>query len=173
LLLPAKLKSSWSAAAVGRLAEPTREKERGMKRIFKRSLVAIASVLFLGALPKAQAAGCSTETLRGAYGFFVHATILPAGTPRSILGSFSFDGQGNFTNTLTMNDNGAVIHAMDSGTYTVDADCTGKISTNGGTRTIEIVLVDGGMEFYQLRTDDPHILFQFNAARKQLRNDDL
>jgi hypothetical protein len=142
-----------------------------MKRVFKTSLVAVASVLFLGAVPKAQAAGCSTETLQGAYGFFVHATILPAGTPRSIMGRLSFDGRGNFTNTLTINDNGVVIHATDSGTYTVGADCTGKIFTNGGTRTIEIVLVDGGMEFYQLRTDDPHILFQFSVAKKQLRND--
>jgi hypothetical protein len=143
-----------------------------MKRIIETSLVAIASVLLLGAMPNAQAAGCSTETLQGAYGFFVQAIILPAGTPRSIMGRLSFDGRGNFTNTLTMNDNGVVIHATDSGTYTVGADCTGKIFTNGGTRTIEIVLVAGGMEFYQLRTDDPHILFQFNAAKKQLRHDD-
>jgi hypothetical protein len=142
-----------------------------MRRTFKTLLVPVASVLFLGA-PTAKAEGCSTETLRGAYGFLVHATILPAGTPRSILGRLSFDGRGNFTNTLTINDNGVVTHATDFGTYTVGADCTGKIFTNGGTRTIEIVLVDGGIGFYQLRTDDPHILFQFNAARKQLPNDD-
>jgi hypothetical protein len=143
-----------------------------MKGTFTISLVAVASVLFLGGLPKAKAAACSTETLRGAYGFLVHATVLPAGTPRSILGRFSFDGRGNFTNTLTINDNGVVTHAMDGGTYNVSADCTGKIFTNGGTRTIEIVLVDGGLEFYQLRTDDPHILFHFNVARKQLPSND-
>lgn len=143
-----------------------------MKRTFKTSMVAIASVLFVGALPEAQAAGCSAETLKGAYGSSVQATILPAGTPRSILGRIVFDGQGNFTVTLTQNDNGVVIHVMDAGTYTVSADCTGKIFTNGGTRTIEIVLVDGGKEFYQLRTDDPHILFQFNVSKKQLPNDD-
>jgi len=145
-----------------------------MKRTFHSSLIAVASVLFLGALPKAQAAGCSTVTLRGAYGFLVHATILPplaaspTGTPRSILGRISFDGRGNFTNTITINDNGVVTHSMDSGTYTVNPDCTGKILTNGGTRTIEIVIVDGGKEFYQLRTDDPHILFHFNTAKQQL-----
>jgi hypothetical protein len=98
----------------------------------------------------------------------VHATILPAGTPRSIIGRLSFDGKGKFTNVLTFNDNGTITQSTDSGTYIVSADCTGKIFTNGGTRTIEIVLVDGGKEFYQLRTDDPHILFVFNAAKKQL-----
>ena len=142
-----------------------------MKRSLKISGIA-AGMLFLGALPKAQAASCSTDTLRGAYGFFVHATILPANTPRSIIGRLSFDGKGNFTNILTLNDNGVVIHSTDSGTYTVAPDCTGKIFTNGGTRTIEIVLVDAGKEFYQLRTDDPHILFEFSVAKRQLLGDD-
>jgi hypothetical protein len=100
--------------------------------------------------------------------FFVHATILPAGTPRSIIGRLSFDGKGGFTKVLTLNDNGVVTQLTGSGTYTVSADCTGRIFTNGSTKTIEIVLVDGGKQFYQLRTDDPHILFVFNAAKKQL-----
>ena len=113
-----------------------------MKRTFKTSIVAIASVLFVGAVPEAQAAGCSTETLRGAYGFFVQATILPAGTPRSILGRFVFDGRGNFTVSLTINDNGVVTRPTDFGTYTVSADCTGKIFILGGTGTVEIVLVE-------------------------------
>jgi hypothetical protein len=143
-----------------------------MNRNFKTPLVCASSVLLLGVLPKIQAASCSTNTLRGAYGFFVTATILPAGTPRSILGRFSFDGRGNFANTLTVNDNGTVSHVMDAGTYSVNPDCTGRILTNGGTRTIEIVIVDGGKEFYQLRTDDPHILFLFNSAKQQLPNDE-
>ena len=142
-----------------------------MNRVLKSSLIAVTGMILLGILPRVQAANCSTETLRGGYGFFVQATILPAGTPRSILGRFDFDGRGNFTNTLTFNDNSTVIHATDSGTYAVNADCTGKIFTNVGTKTIEIVIIDGGSGFYQLRTDDPHILFQFNAARKQLPTD--
>jgi len=134
-------------------------------------MMTVVATLLLGVLPRAEAANCSTETLRGGYGFFVEAIILPLGTPRSIMGRFDFDGRGNFTNTVTFNDNSMVVHATDSGTYTINADCTGKIFTNGGTRTIEIVLIDGGSGFYRLRTDDPHILFKFNAARKQLPGD--
>ena len=142
-------------------------------RSVKQAIVWLAffASIFLGPLPSARAeqgSGCSVAALQGGYGFFVHATILPAGTPRAILGRLSFDGKGNFTNTLTFNDNGVVTHATDSGTYTVNPDCTGKIFTNGGSRTIEIVLVDGGKEFYQLRTSDSSILFLFNAAKKQL-----
>ena len=143
-----------------------------MKRVSKMLLFVVCTALFLGPLPKAEAAACSTATLRGGYGFFVQAVIVTTGTRRSILGRLSFDGRGNFTNNLTFNDDGAVTHAMDAGTYIVNPDCTGRLLTNGGTRTVEIVLVDGGKEFYQLRTDDPHILFLFNAAKKQLPNDD-
>jgi hypothetical protein len=138
-----------------------------MKRMINL-LVVFAGMFAAGGVRNAQAAGCSNASLQGGYGFFVHATILPAGTPRSIIGRLSFDGKGKFTNVLTFNDNGVVTQATDFGTYAVSPDCTGKIFTNGGTRTIEIVLVDGGKEFYQLRTDDPHVLFVFNAAKKQL-----
>lgn len=131
------------------------------------SLIVFATIFLMPAVPNAQARDCSNASLQGGYGFFVDAVILPAGTPRAILGRFSFDGNGNFTNTLTINNNGMVMHADDLGTYTVNADCTGKIFTNGGTRTIEIVLVNGGNEFFQLRTDDASILFRFNTAKKQ------
>ena len=49
---------------------------------------------------------------------------------------------------------------------------TGQLITNGGTGVVDLVIVDGGKEFYMLRTDDPHILFGFNVAKKQLPNDD-
>ncbi len=139
------------------------------------SLVVFASIFLVGAVPRLQAGtneGCSNASLQGGYGFFVRATLLPVGTPRAILGRFSFDGNGNFSSTLTFNDNGMVTHANDFGTYNVDTDCTGKIFTNGGTRTIEIVLVDRGKEFYQLRTDDASILFLFNAAKKMFPDDE-
>ena len=114
------------------------------------------------------APGCSNASLRGGYGGFTEALILPARTPRSILHRFVFDGAGHFTIALTFNDNGTVTHATDAGPYTVNADCTGKIVTNGGTGTIETVLVDGGNEFYSLRTDPPSILFQYDVNKKQL-----
>ena len=132
---------------------------------------AVLITICIPGVSNAQGRSCSNATLDGAYGFFVQAAILPAGTPRSILGRFVFDGRGGFVNTLTINDNGNIVQADDNGTYVVNSDCTGKILTNGGTRTIEIVVVAGGKEFYQLRTDPPNILFLFNAAKKQLTGD--
>jgi hypothetical protein len=146
-----------------------------VRRIIMKRMI-ISPVVFTGmfvmvAIPDAKARDCSNASLQGGYGFSVSAIVLPAGTTRVVLGRLSFDGSGNFTNTLTINDNGTVTHATDVGSYTVDADCTAKIVTNGGTRTIEIVLVDAGKEFYQLRTDSSTIVFMFNAAKKQFPDD--
>ena len=110
---------------------------------------------------------CSARSLRGTYGFSVGA-IVPPGTPRAILGRFVFDGNGAWTNTITMNDNGTIRKFDDRGTYTVNSDCTGVLKPQTGAMgTIEIILVDGGKEFYQLRTDPPGIVFLFNSAKKQ------
>jgi hypothetical protein len=138
--------------------------------------MALAAMLALTATQNAMFAeaphdrSCSNVTLRGGYGFFVGAIVLPAGTPRSNLGRMSFDGLGNWSITITTNDNGTVRHVEDSGTYMVDSDCTGKMFSKGGG-VVEFVLVDGGKELYQLRTVDSSILFRFNVAKKQFPDD--
>ena len=111
---------------------------------------------------------CSNASLEGGYGTSA-ATVLPAGGVFAVLGRFSFDGNGNWTLTLTINDNGAVERVNDSGTYTVNADCTGTLFplTPG---TVEIVLVNGGKEFFGLRTAAP--LFVFGANKKQFPDHD-
>jgi spore coat protein U-like protein len=95
-----------------------------MKRTFASS-AALTGVLILWGAPNALAAqdgACSNATLKGAYGFFTGATILPDETPRGTIGRWDFDGLGHFTANLTINDNGTVIHVTDAGTYTVGLD---------------------------------------------------
>jgi hypothetical protein len=140
-----------------------------MKRMLV-SMAAFASMFVAPGVTRAQAGHireCSNALLKGGYGSTVGMLVLPAATPRAVLLRFTFDGNGNFTNTVTLNDNGTVTHAADFGTYEINPDCTGKIFTNGGTRTVEIVLVDGGKEFYSIRTDPPNLVFLFHAAKKQ------
>ena len=136
------------------------------------SLVVFASMFVVGAVPNAQAGQCSNASLKGAYGFLDAHTVVPAGTPFTALGRWNFDGKGNYTSTLTLNDNGTVTHANDFGHYTVNADCTGKIFILGGTGTVEIVLVDGGKEFYELVTNPSSLVASFTAAKKQFPDDD-
>jgi hypothetical protein len=136
------------------------------------SLVVFASMFVVGAVPNAKAQQCSNASLRGAYGFLDSHTVVPAGTPFAALGRWNFDGKGNFTITLTINDNGTVTHVSDSGPYTVNADCTGQIFILGGTGTVEIVLVDGGKEFYELATNPSSLVNSFSVAKKQFPDDD-
>jgi hypothetical protein len=128
--------------------------------------IVVSAVLAVWAAPASQARECSNATLEGAYGFTAGSIILPGGTTRSAIVRWQFDGKGNFTNAITQNNNGNVIHANDSGTYTVNADCSGKIFTDGSTKTLEILVVNGGAEFYSVRTDPPTVIFLFNAAKK-------
>jgi hypothetical protein len=139
---------------------------RMLSRRMPVSILAFAGLLFSGAAVRAQSRTCSNANLTGAYGSTVGMLVLPAGTPRAVLLRFEFDGNGNFTNKLTMNDNGTIIHATDSGTYTINSDCTGTLYTNGGTRTVEILLVDSGNEFYSIRTDPANLVFLFHSAKK-------
>jgi hypothetical protein len=116
--------------------------------------------------------GCSNASLRGGYGIFADEILLPAGTRRSTLARIAFDGAGNYTVALTFDDEGKVTHSTSPGTYVVNPDCTGKLITGGGTGTVEIVLVDGGKEYYQLRTSPATgALYRFNVAKKQLPDD--
>ena len=139
------------------------------------SLVVFASTFVVGAVPALHAeknTDCSNASLQGGYGFSHGETAVPAGTPFAALGRWNFDGKGKFTNTLTINDNGKVTPITDSGTYTVGTDCTGKIFILGGTGTIEIVLVDGGKEFYGIATNPSSIVVLFSVAKKQFPDDD-
>jgi hypothetical protein len=125
-----------------------------------------------GADDRGERRRCSNASLKGGYGFLDGHISVPAGTPFTALGRWNFDGKGNFTNTLTFNDNGTVTHANDFGTYTVNADCTGKIFILGGTGTLEIVLVDWGKEFYELPTNPSSSVTLFSVAKKQFPDDD-
>ncbi|MBV9443066.1 MAG: hypothetical protein JO217_10255 [Acidobacteriaceae bacterium] len=116
---------------------------------------------------------CSNATLKGSYGFVTGGIVVPANTPRGVVGRWNFDGQGNFTiNTLTINNGGTILHLTDAGTYTVNADCTGTILPVIGGGSIDIVIVDNGKEFYQLRTAPENLVLIFSVAKKQFpRND--
>src|SRR5262245_1517960 len=127
-------------------------------KTLKRSiigLVVLTCILLLGAGSKAQGEHqCSNASLRGAYGFYGFGTVVPAKTPRAVIGVFQFDGHGSWTATLTINDNGSLLYPNNTipAPYIVNADCTGALFPSVGGR-VDIVVVDGGREVYQMRTD--------------------
>ncbi len=135
-----------------------------MKRIGMLNLVALTlSTAALQAQPPA-ATTCSNATLKGAYGIIVGGTrpavsvlfglsALP-GTVEQILGVVLqiFDGNGNFTQIDNVKGSlsGITFDRPGSGTYSVNADCTGVQTLNNQGIPFpivnRIVIVDGGKE---------------------------
>jgi len=128
-----------------------------MKRSSIASTFAIAAVAALapGLTPLAKAEGrtCSNATIKGAYartdqGFVTLPNSAPV--PLAGLSLMTFDGNGRWMITGYISVNGA--HppgpATSTGTYTVNADCTGHaepdIAPSGRTGQAFIVIVDGG-----------------------------
>jgi hypothetical protein len=114
-------------------------------------------------------AECSTNTLQGEYGFTVHGRILsPDGTTTTSLidgvGKAMFDGTGNLTQEESTVLNGVRVGGPanasgfstgETGTYTVDADCTGLITLDlgpGGTRTGSFVITRRGQAIHGIVT---------------------
>jgi hypothetical protein len=81
--------------------------------------------------------GCSNATLKGAYAFSV-LNIATAAGPSVILGLTTFDGKGGLTQ-IDYPGNGATDLGLDekfrtgqTGTYTVNPNCTGFMTVNLG-----------------------------------------
>ena len=99
---------------------------------------------------------CSNRTLLGNYGFAVEGLILPApgvSIPVRGLHMTHFDGKGNLTQFDSILLNGGPISDWTpvTGTYQVDASCTGTIllhPSNGGFVNLRIVVVRNGKEVH-------------------------
>ena len=136
--------------------------------------ILLGSLCVLGLARNAQARHnpeCSNASLNGAYGFYNAGTVVPDATPRVVVARASFDGKGNWSTTATVNTNGTVTHVLSLGTYEVNADCTGTIFNIEGQGIQDFVLVDGGKEYYFIRTS-PATLVLYGVAKKQFPEDD-
>src|ERR1700739_4093434 len=84
--------------------------------------------------------GCSNATLKGEYAFGVTAYTppgLPNGPPQVVAGIEVFDGKGDFTQRDYIGDSLRIRGQTDfaprgqeTGTYTVNPDCTGSMVIN-------------------------------------------
>jgi hypothetical protein len=126
--------------------------------------VAAALTLALAIAPAVRASdkGCSNNTLRGSYaqtGTGVITAPPDQAGPFANVGTIVFDGNGGLTGVLTISQSGMSAQATETGTYSVNSDCTGTytvqiapfgitsqaffaIDTNGDE--LEIIVTDAG-----------------------------
>ena len=102
---------------------------------------------------------CSNRTLKGAYGIKFEGLSL-AGGPIASVARITFDGEGQFTTNEVGRLNGNGYRRTFTGPYTVHADCTGFLDfssdLSGAPHEVhgEIIIVDGGKEFFVLDDED-------------------
>ena len=105
--------------------------------------------------------GCSKGSLRGSYGFQIKGTIVGFG-PIGGIARVTFDGAGDFTQTdnVTVNGFPIVLNRPGSGTYEVNADCTGMETLNSGGQVIhtKFVITENGKEVFDVVTDSGVVL---------------
>jgi len=90
-------------------------------------LILFASLVALA--PAAQARPCSLQGVSGRYGYTTTGTIPTLGAVAAV-GHVTLDASGNLTGAQTTSFNGAIVPETLSGTYTVNADCTGTAIVN-------------------------------------------
>lgn len=122
-------------------------------------------LLSFAAVPaSAQSDDCSAASLTGAYGYSLKGTVYDRQFNTYLIGAVGrlvADGNGTLTGSDTVNFDGETIRRQLTGTYTVNADCTGALSFSspgGGLTTMDFVITDDGKIVELVQTDYPYIL---------------
>jgi hypothetical protein len=113
-------------------------------------VVGLVGVLAIGtgyAKDETEAAKCSEATLDGTYLFAADGVAIKGNEqlPFSYAGYEVFDGYGKVKAVFTLNINGKKVIRNEtiSGTYSVEADCTGTATYSDGTRDDQFIAPDG------------------------------
>jgi hypothetical protein len=131
-----------------------------MKRFLCLAVTVLVSALVAGSIP-ASASSCNNATIRGTYALTLRGQIfLPDGSIIVLdgLAKQTFDGRGNFTQVDAVAENGVLTPGWrpGSGTYSVDADCTGTqtISVAGLPDVhLQFIITQSGNKIRQVVTD--------------------
>jgi hypothetical protein len=144
-------------------------------------VVVFTTALVLGIVPRAHAIDhkCSNATLQGSFGYTATGTLLPSAAPPPFAGPFgevgrqTFDGKGNTEATATLSANGNILNVTVIGTYIVNPDCTGSMTTTvsplGVTGTTNFVIDDDGLQIRTISADSGVV--ETRVYRKQFRSD--
>jgi hypothetical protein len=112
----------------------------------KSALITLTILLHTASLSFAGGPSCSMNKVSGSYGYTTSGFVLaPNGVfvPAAAAGKINFDTQGNVSGTQTRVVAGSALAETYSGTYTVNADCTGDFTVvvQPDTRTSSVHLV--------------------------------
>jgi hypothetical protein len=104
---------------------------------------------------------CSLASLHGTYGFSFNGTVAPFG-PVAGQGTIVFTSAGNLSGSYNESVNGVLFQGKFTGSFNVNADCTGAGTVTGLSHTwtvqMHLVVVDNGKEVLLLETDPGRVV---------------
>jgi hypothetical protein len=128
---------------------------------FRNSPFLLAVALILSSPLMAHASACSNSTIRGSYAYIIHGQVfLPNGPTLFIdgLAKTRFDGEGNLTelDAVAVNGNVAPGWVSNTGTYSVNPDCTGTITVTNGNQPkihLQMIVAQSGNTIHEMVID--------------------
>jgi hypothetical protein len=140
----------------------TLEQRPNLKRVV---LWVIAMLITLGPITLqqsyAQEEGCTLATLNGSYVFDAtgYNIVNSSPQPKAVVESLDVKGGGTLTSQATVSINGSIHRGIPgSGTYTVNADCTGTLTFNPQGPHFDIFIAPNGGQFHMIQTDTNTVL---------------
>jgi hypothetical protein len=142
----------------------------------KTFVIAAVSALALSIAPAAKAddnKGCSNATLRGTFAFkgagFIVSPAFLAG-PLATVSTLTFDGIGTATSASgSSSQNGNIGPQTETGTYTVNPDCTGTfmvLISPGGFTAHYFFVIDVDANELEIICTDSGVVFSGTARRQ-------
>ncbi len=136
------------------------------------TVAVLALALFAGPAAKAADSGCSNATLKGAYADQDTGTIVGVG-PFAGVNVDTFDGKGKITIRGMSSLNGSVFAGLETGTYQVNADCTGTYTVTGGGITVgAFFVVDPAGKEIRIVITDPGTVINCIARKQSSEHND-
>lgn len=120
------------------------------------AIVFAAGLIVSIAVPaRADGHSCSMGRAAGQWSFTDNGTVIGVG-PRTAVGVFTLDGQGNLLNGVaTSSLNGSIASEIFSGTYRVNADCSGSL---------DVKIYSGSEELFEVT-----VFTAFDADMREMR----
>jgi len=127
----------------------------------KSSPFLLAIALIISFPLTSHASACSNSTIRGSYAYTIHGQVfLPNGVTLLIngLARTTFDGEGNITelDAISANGNVAPGWVSNTGTYSVNPDCTGTITVTNGNQPLihgQMIIAQSGNTIHEMLID--------------------
>lgn len=128
---------------------------------FRYSPFLLTLALIVSSPLMSHAGSCSDATIRGSYAYTIHGQVfLPNGFALLIdgLARTTFDGKGNLTelDAVAANGNVAAGWAANTGTYSLNPDCTGTITVTNGNQPLihlQMIVAQSGNTIHEMVID--------------------